>query len=119
MIIRLLAASACAALLATAASAQTSNAAPAPAAAAPDVAPAPAAAAPAASDPAAQAPVTGYNAQPGAVPVTAPGTPDLVAAKAGDPNVVSNGPVADTPENRAKYGKPDSNAGNRTKPAGN
>lgn len=39
--------------------------------------------------------------------------------KAGDANVVSNGPVADTPENRAKYGAPMSRAGKRTQPAGN
>lgn len=39
--------------------------------------------------------------------------------KAGDPNVVSNPPVADTVANRAKYGKPDSNAGKRTVPKGN
>jgi hypothetical protein len=32
--------------------------------------------------------------------------------------VVSNAPVADTPENRAKYGKPMSHAGRRTKPIG-
>jgi len=30
--------------------------------------------------------------------------------------LVSNAPVADTPENRAKYGKPLSHAGRRTKP---
>ena len=34
-------------------------------------------------------------------------------------SVVSNGPVADTPANRAKYGKPMSMAGRMTKPAGN
>lgn len=39
--------------------------------------------------------------------------------KAGDPSVVSNGPVPDTAENRAKYGSPISNGGKRTKPAGN
>jgi hypothetical protein len=39
--------------------------------------------------------------------------------KAGDPNVVSNPPVADTPENRKLYGKPLSNAGRRTAPQGN
>ena len=41
------------------------------------------------------------------------------AASVGGTDVVSNGPVADTPENRAKYGKPMSNAGRMTKPAGN
>ncbi|HEX3700582.1 MAG TPA: hypothetical protein VHV27_07905 [Phenylobacterium sp.] len=32
--------------------------------------------------------------------------------------VVANPPVRDTPESRAKYGKPMSNAGRRTRPAG-
>lgn len=32
---------------------------------------------------------------------------------------VTNGPVADTPENRAKYGQPMSNAGKRTSARGN
>jgi hypothetical protein len=32
---------------------------------------------------------------------------------------VTNGPIPDTPENRAKYGGPDSRAGKRTNPAGN
>ena len=37
-----------------------------------------------------------------------------------DTNVrVTNGPVPDTAENRAKYGSPMSHAGKRTKPAGN
>ena len=39
--------------------------------------------------------------------------------KAGDPNVVSNGPVPDTPQNRAAYGQPMSHAGKHTTPAGN
>lgn len=39
--------------------------------------------------------------------------------KAGDPNVVTNGPVPDTRENRARYGGPISNGGRRTTPAGN
>jgi hypothetical protein len=34
-------------------------------------------------------------------------------------SLVTNGPVADTPENRAKYGAPLSNAGKRTAPRGN
>ncbi len=33
--------------------------------------------------------------------------------------VISNGPVPDTPENRAKYGQPLSHAGKKTAPAGN
>lgn len=32
---------------------------------------------------------------------------------------VTNGPVPDTPENRAKYGMPDSRAGKMTAPRGN
>lgn len=33
--------------------------------------------------------------------------------------LVTNGPVPDTPANRAKFGKPDSRAGRMTRPAGN
>ena len=36
-----------------------------------------------------------------------------------DPGVVTNGPVPDTPANRAKYGQPMSKAGQAAKPAGN
>ena len=39
--------------------------------------------------------------------------------KAGDPNVTSNPPVADTPENRKLYGKPLSNAGKHSAAKGN
>ena len=39
--------------------------------------------------------------------------------KAGDPNVVSNQPIADTPENRKAYGAPLSGAGKRTAAKGN
>ena len=45
--------------------------------------------------------------------------PPIDTAKAGDPNVITNGPVPDTKENRAKYGQPMSNAGRQTAPAGN
>lgn len=41
------------------------------------------------------------------------------ALKAGDPNVVSNPPIADTPENRKAYGAPLSNAGKRSSAKGN
>jgi len=44
---------------------------------------------------------------------------DAWKLKAGDPNVVTNGPVPDTAENRARYGAPLSNGGRRTKPVGN
>ena len=43
--------------------------------------------------------------------VGAPGTLTL--------RVVTNGPIPDTPENRAKYGEPNSRAGRATDPAGN
>lgn len=39
--------------------------------------------------------------------------------KAGDANVVTNGPVADTAANRAKYGGPESRTGRRTAARGN
>ncbi|MFZ0267041.1 hypothetical protein [Caulobacter sp.] len=39
--------------------------------------------------------------------------------KAGDPNVVSNPPIADTPENRKAYGTPLSNAGRHSAAKGN
>ena len=39
--------------------------------------------------------------------------------RAGDPSVVTNGPVPDTAENRARYGAPISNGGRKTRPAGN
>ncbi len=48
---------------------------------------------------------------------TSPAAP--TTADASGNQVVSNGPVADTPANRAKYGKPMSMAGRMTKPAGN
>lgn len=41
------------------------------------------------------------------------------ALKAGDPTVVSNAPVPDTRDNRAKYGRPLSMTGRKTAPAGN
>ncbi len=44
---------------------------------------------------------------------------DASKMKAGDPGVVSNAPVPDTPENRDKYGRPMSHAGKVSSPAGN
>lgn len=38
---------------------------------------------------------------------------------AGAPNTVSNAPIPDTAENRAKYGGPMSNGGKKTPPRGN
>ena len=50
----------------------------------------------------------------------APMTPGQVQAlRSGDNAVVTNGPVPDTPDNRAKYGGPNSNGGRKTPPAGN
>ena len=49
------------------------------------------------------------------VPVSA----DVAAALGIPVQIISNGPVPDTPENRARYGQPRSNAGRMTKPAGN
>jgi hypothetical protein len=43
---------------------------------------------------------------------------DTSKLKAGDPNVVSNAPVPDTHENRAKYGRPLSQTGRRTAATG-
>lgn len=44
---------------------------------------------------------------------TAPMTPEVRTS------LITNGPVPDTPENRARFGGPDSNGGRRTAPAGN
>lgn len=63
-------------------------------------------------------------------PISAPTDNATVAPAAGAPteraptatagtDVVTNGPVPDTKENRAKYGQPMSNAGRHTKAAGN
>ncbi len=41
------------------------------------------------------------------------------ALQQGDNALVTNGPVPDTPASRAKYGRPLSNAGKKTAPAGN
>ncbi|WP_297511972.1 fasciclin domain-containing protein [uncultured Caulobacter sp.] len=73
---------------------------------------------PAASPSAMAAPAAGVNAS-GAVPTSSQSPEAQATLKAGDANVVSNGPVPDTRENRAKYGSPQSNAGKRTAPKGN
>ncbi len=58
--------------------------------------------------------------QPAGIPIGSP-TPSEQAylLKAGDPNVVSNTPVPDTPAVRRAYGGPDSNGGKKTRPVGN
>jgi uncharacterized surface protein with fasciclin (FAS1) repeats len=73
---------------------------------------------PAASPSAMAAPAAGVSAS-GVVPASSQSPDAQATMKAGDANVVSNGPVADTTANRAKYGAPTSNAGKRTTPKGN
>lgn len=73
---------------------------------------------PAATATATAAPDAGVNTSV-VVPVSSQSPEAQASLKAGDANVVSNPPVADTVANRAKYGKPDSNAGKRTVPKGN
>lgn len=73
---------------------------------------------PAASPTATSAPAAGVNTS-GVVPVSSQSPEAQASLKAGDTNVVSNPPVADTVANRAKYGKPESNAGKHTTPKGN
>lgn len=60
------------------------------------------------------------SANEAAIPLPSPTPADGQSGLTADsPSVVSNGPVADTPENRAKYGAPMSNAGKRTAARGN
>ena len=77
----------------------------------------------AASAPAGALPSGAVNPTPSSDAALAPAASAPIertpAASVGGVDVVSNGPVPDTPENRAKYGKPLSNAGRMTKPAGN
>jgi UrcA family protein len=49
----------------------------------------------------------------------APAAPAYAAPASYTTSTVTNGPVPDTAENRAKYGSPMSHAGKRTAPAGN
>jgi hypothetical protein len=60
-----------------------------------------------------------YNYSATTQPASSSTLGDPTTMKAGDPNVVSNGPIPDTRANRAKYGRPLSNAGKRSAPAGN
>ena len=105
MLIRLIAATASVALMAGVASAQPASTSDVASQPSPSSSVAPAAVNPAPSD------TTGYNARGAAdrsadtaVPVSSAVLGDATSAKAGDTGVVSNGPVPDTPENRAKYG---------------
>jgi hypothetical protein len=56
-----------------------------------------------------------------ATPATSQGVNTVVTVDANGARhlLIFNSPVPDTPENRAKYGAPLSNAGRHTKPAGN
>lgn len=65
------------------------------------------------------APAGQYNYNGGAQPASSSTLGDPAMMKAGDPSVVTNGPVPDTRANRAKYGRPMSNAGKKSTPAGN
>ena len=59
---------------------------------------------------------TAVNPIPQNYPVPADQAAKLLPS---DPGVVTNGPVPDTPANRAKDGQPLSNGGRTTQPAGN
>jgi hypothetical protein len=128
MFVRLATATAALALMSGVAMAQsTAPANPDPTAAAP-VNPDPMAAAPAPADqmapPADPTAATTLPAATGTATDTAGRVSSMPAEqqatlKAGDPNVTSNPPVADTPENRKLYGKPLSNAGKHTAAKGN
>lgn len=101
-----------------------------PAFAGPDPAQTPDPADPTTSEPM-QAPAATQSGTPASTTVVDPAAPAVIlqdsptppenawTLKAGDPNVVTNGPVPDTRENRARYGGPMSNGGRRTTPAGN
>jgi len=120
MLTRLMTIAASAALLAGAAHAQTTSATGAAQTTGPSAVTDATSVSP--SNPAPTAPVdtTGYNSQSAAsANASAPAIAGAPAGAAVDTAVVSNGPVPDTAENRAKYGKPDSHAGKRTSPTGN
>jgi hypothetical protein len=88
--------------------------------AAPDQTPPPQAAPDqAAPAPAPAAETAGVNASTGPVPADQLPPGQASALAAGDNQLITNGPVPDTPANRAKYGGPNSRAGRRTAPAGN
>lgn len=132
MLVRIATAAAALALLSGAAMAQSTAPQAAPATGAP-VNPDPTAAAPAdqtlPADPSATTttpvdPITSMAAPTGTAADTAGRVSSMPAEqqaglKAGDPNVISNSPIADTPENRELYGAPLSRAGKRSAAKGN
>ena len=71
--------------------------------------------------PSAQQAAAPASATIGAGGVTSSPTPadEAFKLKAGDPTVISNAPIPDTPTNRHLYGGPMSNGGRHTAPAGN
>lgn len=82
--------------------------------------PPPSATAPPVSDQNAAPAASGYGANTAAqVPADQLPPGQAAALAAGDNHLLTNGPVPDTPANRAKYGGPMSHAGRRTAPAGN
>jgi hypothetical protein len=61
---------------------------------------------------------TAATTYPGGVTSSPTPADQAYTLKAGDPNVITNGPVPDTPENRKLYGGPMSNGGRHTAPKG-
>jgi hypothetical protein len=96
-----------------------------PPAASPDMAAPPAAnptdmpSAPAVNDPSMAAPSMATPAPATETPYTAATTTTMASNTGVNVQTVTNGPVPDTPENRAKYGQPMSHAGKRSAPVGN
>jgi hypothetical protein len=69
---------------------------------------------------AATPPASAAAPPPGVCSASAPSATQFAQQSASFSNLtVTNGPVPDTPENRSKFGGPDSRAGRMTKPAGN
>ena len=65
------------------------------------------------------APMAMTDPAPMPAPAPAPAATSYGQSASFTTTTVTNGPVPDTKENRAKYGSPMSNAGKRTAPAGN
>ncbi len=72
-----------------------------------------------ATSPAPTAGNAGVNISGQAVPASDLQREQAQALAAGDNTLVTNGPVPDTPQNRARLGAPLSHAGRATAPAGN
>jgi hypothetical protein len=63
---------------------------------------------------------SGLNSSDAANVAPAAGAPtERTPSASAGADLVSNGPIPDTPQNRAKYGQPLSHAGKLSKPAGN